>query len=63
MTPSDRQPFRFPSPEGWNSLVLELGLNARQAHELDIALRHAEAGLPTVGLRDAVERALGMRER
>ena len=48
MTSSDRRPFRLPSPEDWNSLVLELGLNARQAHELDIVLRHAEADLAAV---------------
>ncbi len=42
MTSSDRRPFRFPSPEDWNDLVCDLGLDNNQAHELRILLQHVE---------------------
>lgn len=45
MTSDDRPTFRLPDPEGWKTLVSDLELDATQAHELEIVLRHISADL------------------
>jgi hypothetical protein len=45
MAASDKPRFHLPSPDDWKILVRDVGLDARQAHELDIVLRHVSDDL------------------
>ena len=51
MTIIESPPFEMPSPDDWREIVGNLELDARQAHELDIVLRHAKADLQAVADR------------